>query len=215
MESVGVVTVAVGERYQAFLPEWAHAVAALERQPDQTVVVADHMPQETIEQLDGLLDGWQLILSTRTWECHPQVLANDGIAALQTDWVCKLDADDLILPHAFNILDGFEADVCAFGLSVNGEKNHLPNNLDTHAIRNTPNNLLYAASPFRRSVWEHTGGFRDVRYDDWAFWREAAASGARFQASGTIDYIYRLHEFNASKQCDHEAERMKVLGLVF
>lgn len=211
--SVGVVTVAVGSEYQNYLPEWASAVAALSRRPNEVHIVVDRLPRTTRREVEEILPNVRVVRSARRWEIHPQVLANDGIAQLHTEWVCKLDADDLILPHAFDRLDSVAADVLAFGISIDGERDYKPN--DLHNVRDSPNNLLFAGSPFRRWVWEVSAGFRDMVYDDWAFWREAAHNGATFESSGTVDYIYRLHNTNASLNCDTDLERNRVLGLVY
>lgn len=210
MATVGVVTVAVGERYQAFLPEWAASVAALNRSADAVRVVVDQIDPLVWAEVSEILPSARAVYSTREWEHHPQVLANDGIATLNTDWICKLDVDDLLLPHAFDKIDGIEADVYAFGILLDDGRGCRPYNLETHVVRDSSHNQLYAASPFRRSVWERSHGFVDAVFDDWIFWREAAANGARFEPSGTIDYRYRQHEFNASRLCDEDAERLRV-----
>lgn len=208
--SVGVVAVAVGDEYQGYVVEWAEAVAALNRHADAVRVVVDTISPALERDISAVLPIAQIVRSTHKWDVHPQVLANDGIATMYTDWICKLDIDDLILPHAFDPIDETTADVLAFGISINGERDYKPNGLSTSKVRDSPNNLLYAGSPFRRWVWERSSGFRDMVFDDWAFWREAAANGATFEPSGTVDYIYRLHGTNASLNCDDSLERQRV-----
>jgi len=47
--------------------------------------------------------------------------------------------------------------------------------------------------------------FRDLAYDDWAFWIEAAESGAEFTHTGRVDYRYRSHPDQISRRTDHAA----------
>jgi glycosyltransferase involved in cell wall biosynthesis len=211
MATIGIVTVAMADLYRRFLPEWAASVAALNRQPDVVCIVADEMDDDLWTEILGLLPQAQLVRSKNEWQHHAQVLANDAIAHMETDWVCRLDADDLILPHAFDRLDGVTADVYSFGISINNERDHSSIAVSTSTVRNSPNNHLYSASPFRRSVWVANGGFVDAVYQDWIFWRQAAAHGAEFEASATVDYIWRSHDAQVSAHCDDEAERRRVL----
>jgi hypothetical protein len=211
--TVGVVTVAVGEIYLDRLETWATAVAQLNRRPDLVTVVTDRMPRRYVEILDDLLPQWQLVTSERTWAHNPQVLANDAIAMTETDWICKMDADDMILSHAFDTIDDWRADVCMFGISVNGERNLISPPLTAMQVLESPDNLIFAGSPFRRAIWEQTPGFLDMIYDDWAFWRDCARAGAAFHPTGTIDYLYVLHGRNLSLGVDHAAESVRVFRI--
>lgn len=210
MATVAIVTVAVGRAYQAFLPEWAASVAELDRQPDRVVIVVDSLSVVLRRQIRVLLPNVEVVRNATRWRHHPQVLVNKAIQALDTDWVCKLDVDDLILPHAFNTLDDWSADVRMFGIRLLGGREACPPLLTADQILNSRHNLLYAASPFRRSVWTRTSGFRDMVFDDWAFWREVAAQGATFEPSGQPDYFYRQHDKSATSHCDESIERAKV-----
>jgi hypothetical protein len=209
--TVGIVTVAVGETYQNFLPEWANAVSNLEKQPDQITVVVDYIAEKHVRMLDETLGSWQLLTSTTQWVNHPQILANEAISITHTDWICKLDADDLIYPHALNPLNDCQDDVCAFGINVNGQYALIPRPFTAKQILESKDNLLFAGSPFRKSIWEKTPGFQDIIYDDWAFWRACARAKATFQTTGTIDYFYRLHEHNSSTGVSHAEESAQVL----
>jgi hypothetical protein len=208
--TVGVVTVAVGEMYLDRLETWATAVAQLNRQPDLITIVTDRMPRRYVEILDDLLPQWQLVTSEKTWERHPQILVNDAIAMTDTEWICKMDADDQIFQHALNPLDNWPTDVCMFGISVNGERNLIPSPVTAQQVLESPHNPLFAGSPFRRAIYEQTLGFRDIIYDDWAFWRDCARAGATFQPTNTIDYLYLLHGGNSSLGVDHAAETARV-----
>lgn len=211
--TIGVVTVAHGDRYRAFLPEWASAVAALERQPDAITIVTDDVscPRLAIA-CDMLGSDCVAVESMTRFERHPQILANEAIAITRTDWICKMDADDLIYRHALNYLDDWPADVCMFGINVNAERNLVPSPVTAEQILASPHNLLFAGSPFRRALWAKTPGFQDIVYDDWAFWRSCAKAGATFLPTGTIDYFYRLHGDNSSTNVDHVAEAARVFG---
>jgi hypothetical protein len=208
--TVGIVTVAVGETYQQFLPHWAEAVAALQRSPDHITIVTDHMPEKYVRILDETLGSWILVNSKQTWKHHPQILANEGIQLTNTDWICKLDVDDIILPHAFDNLDQCTADIYMFGLAVNGERIVIPAPISAKQILKLDFNPLMAASPFRRKLWENSTGFHDMIYDDWRFWRETAQQNPTYQASRKVDYLYRLGNYNASVTCNDEDERKKV-----
>jgi hypothetical protein len=201
--TIGIVTVAVGETYQNFLPQWAIAVAHLATPPDQITIVVDHLPEHEVRMLDEILGSWQLLTSTTKWVNNPQILANEAISITDTDWICKLDADDLIYPHALDTIKDCPVDVCMFGINVNGKVNMIPPNVTAQQVLDSPDNLLFAGSPFRKTIWEKTPGFQDIIYDDWAFWRACAKAEATFQPTGTIDYLYRLHENNSSTGVNH------------
>jgi len=211
MATIGIVTVAMADLYRQFLPEWAASVAALNRQPDDVRIVVDQIDDDLWAEILGLLPHAKLVKSTGEWKHHAQVLANDAIAQMETDWVSRLDADDLILPHAFDRLDEVTADVYAFGISINYEQDCPAMPVSTATVRHESSNYLCSASPFRRSVWVANGGFVDAVYQDWIFWRQAAARDATFAASGTVDYIWRSHDAQVSAHCDDEAERRRVL----
>ena len=198
--TVGIVTVAHGQRYQQFLPEWATAVSRLQRQPEQVTIVGDTLDTEISNTLDDILGNWIHVKTTRTYQHHPQYLVNDAIRFTPTEWVCKMDADDLIYPDALNEIDTTQADVLMWGIHLDG-RNLYPQNINREHILASPHNLVFSGSPFRRWIWE-AAPYRDMIYEDWAFWIEAAKHGARFQPTSRIGYEYRLHGSNISTHCD-------------
>ena len=212
--TVGVVTVAHGERYRAFLPEWATAIGSLRRKPDAVTIVTDTLNCQHLTRALDILHPDTVVIQTRTrWKKNTQILANEAIEYTRTDWICKLDADDLIYPHALNSIDDWPTDVCMFGISENGFRNLIPSPVTAQQVLASPHNLIFAGSPFRRDLWEQTPGFQDVTYDDWAFWRSCARAGATFHPTNTIDYYYRLHAHNYSSRADHPTATEEVFRL--
>ena len=197
--STSIVTVAYGERYRMFLPEWSEAVKNLHTRPDQIIIVTDDV--EECEVLVEWQAGMIILETTIEPKIHPQVCVNDAIAEADTDWVCKMDVDDIIYPHALDPLETCDADVYMFGIRMGG-KNLPARHATRQDVMKTPHNLVFSCSPFRRWVWEKTGGFQDAICEDWRFWVDAARVGARFQTSPTIDYEYVIHGENISQRGD-------------
>lgn len=198
--TIGVVTVAIGEKYRAFLPRWMRAVTMLERQPERVMIVTDDVPSAIAGLGDVYLSSAVFKQAHGTYTHHPQVLVNEAIASVDTEWVCKMDVDDVIFPHALNNLDRTDADVYMFGIQLAGQ--WLPARHTTRAdILKTPHNLVFSGSPYRRWVWE-AAPYQDMVCEDWMFWLDAARNGARFQASPDIDYEYVLHGDNITLQVD-------------
>lgn len=198
MEKIGIVSVAVRD-YTQYLPAWATAVAALNTQPSAITIVTD---ATDTAHIDSLLPGINWITPTRTWQHHPQVLVNEAIQHTNTDWICKMDADDLIYPHAFDQLDGHPTDILSFGILAGDRQLH-PQPVTAGLILATDHNLLFSGSPYRRWVWE-AAPYRDMIYEDWAFWIDAARNKARFAPTGTIDYQYAIHPGQVSETADKE-----------
>lgn len=198
--TIGVVTVAYGDTYRAFLPEWAEAVGALQTQPEAVTIVTDRIDEGIEDAVADHVPQAVMIMSDQVPVYHPQILVNHAIDWTRTDWICKMDVDDIIYPHALDGVDGLDCDVFMFGISLNGQ-DMPPNDVTGDQVRESGENLVFSGSPFRRWVWERSP-YRDMIYEDWAFWRDAARAGARFFPSGTIDYEYRLHGDNISVGCD-------------
>lgn len=196
--TVALVTVAYGETYRQFLPEWCEQVSRLHREPEQIIIVTDDV--EECEALVDWLPGMGIVLASTEPAVHPQVCVNDAIRETDTEWVCKMDVDDRIYPHALDNLSGCDADVYTFGVRL-GVTNLPARHVTRGDIIRTPHNLVFSGSPFRRWVWE-ASPYRDMICEDWRFWVDAARNGARFQASPTIDYEYVIHGDNVSQRGD-------------
>lgn len=196
--SVAVVCVAYGEKYRAFLPQWCEAVAQLQTQPEQIIIATDDV--EDCEVMVDWLPGMSIVYAETEPLVHPQVCVNDAIRETDTEWVCKMDVDDLIYPHALNAIADCDADVFMFGIRL-GSVNLPARHVTRGDILRTPHNLVFSGSPFRRSFWE-AAPYMDMICEDWRFWVDAARNGARFQASPTIDYEYVIHGDNISQRGD-------------
>jgi len=206
--SIGLVTVAFHDTYRADLQGWVDAVDQLQRQPDHVVIVTDAFTYEIVYALDTLRPKVTIVTSKPDYLHHPQVLVNQGIAHLNTEWVCKMDVDDRIYPHALNRVEATTADVYMFGIRLTVNDEHrgdmFANVTTSDNIRTSNDNLVFSGSPFRRWVWE-ANPYRDMIFEDWAFWIEAAKAGAEFTQSGNIDYEYRLHDHNITNNIDEQA----------
>ena len=209
--TVAVVTVAYGEKYRAHLKEWAQAVAALVRQPNEVIIATDDTADALLQTLD-LECAVKIFQPVPAHRRHPQIYANRAIEYANTEWICRLDVDDRIYPHALNLIDTCETDVLCFGISVNGERNLQPPPVTAAEILACPHNLLFAGSPFRKAAWEKTPGYQDMLYDDWRFWRDLASIEATFTPTGTIDYEYRWSPDSSTYGIDHEKERERVFA---
>ena len=209
--SIGVVAVAHGEKYRAFLPRWMRAMTMLERKPEQIMVVTDDVP-DCIQRLGSAnLSSVIFKQAHGTFRWHPQFLVNEGIEAMQTEWVCKMDVDDIIFPHAFNSLHDCLADVFMFGIQL-GDHWMPAHHVTAADVLRSQHNLIFSGSPFKRSVWVKAP-YRDMICEDWMFWIEAAKNGARFQASPSIDYEYVLHGDNITSRTDMSYWENKVRGM--
>lgn len=200
MTTVAVATSCTGARYWRFLPEWAAAVAALTRRPDQVVVATDADTQTRAATWD-VLPGIRWVRPRTVPQVHRAVIVNDAITATRTEWVCKADVDDLLLPHALDGIDDCTADVFAFGYRYN-DRDHIVASLPAQAVLRSTSNPFASCSPFRRRLWERHP-FEDCLYDDWAFWLRAAADGAQFASTRRVDYVYRVHEHQATAHLNH------------
>lgn len=203
--TIGICTVAYGTTYHDFLPRWAQAVAALERQPNVITIAHDGVPDDIRDQVRDLLNVLWVEDRTVEHDLQPQVHVNAAIALTHADWIVKLDADDVILPHALNGVPDCTADVLNFGYRVR-EADHVSQRVTAEQVLRKTNNALSSASPFRRWLWERNK-FRDLLFDDWAFWIEAARVGATFDATGRVDYIYSVHDQQLTRRHDQRAAR--------
>ena len=208
--SIGVVTVAYGDRYLKFLPEWLSAVGDLKTKPDAVKIVTDNRA-EVQQFVNASTVAADVIYSDTVPANHPQVLVNEAIALCDTDWICKMDVDDLIYPHALDQVANADCDVLMFGISL-AAKAFFAQEISALDIRTQAENLVFSGSPFRRWVWERSQ-YQDMVYEDWAFWVNAAKNGARFLPSNSIDYEYRVHGNNISLNCNDYYWREQVKAM--
>lgn len=209
--TIGICTVAWGETYHDFLARWARAVHALETQPNVITVVHDGVSQAIRDQVNNLIKVLWVEDRLVQHSLQPQLHINTAIAVTHADWLVKLDVDDLILPHALNDLATRTADVVNWGYQI-GERKHPSQPVSARQLLAKTGNPMSSCSPFRRWVWEKNQ-FRDMLFDDWAFWIEAARSAATFDATGTVDYIYSVHDQQMTRRHDIAAANQAIRDL--
>lgn len=208
--TIAIVTSVYGDEYLAFLPGWAQAVAALDRKPDSIAIAYNGQASEYQAAVNDLLDvTW--VADLRPYRVHPQVRVNAAIAATQDDWIVKMDVDDRLLPHALSGWEDADADVVNFGYTVGAMQ--LPSRqVSASEMLRKAGNSIGSGSPFRRWVWEQNP-FEDRAYDDWVFWIKAARAGARFTATGRVDYTYTQHAGQITHRLDHTEAHREVVAL--
>lgn len=189
-------TTTVGGSYYRYVREWADAVAAQTRRPDQIVMVDNGSDDPAAVARAAAKVGAELIVMP--WTVNYGRARNVAIAATSTGWVQHADVDDLLYPHAIAdtvALTG-EADVVGWGWDRTEHRRRRQRLYGTHRGPATLQSAAPASglSPFRRELWERSP-YRDDLPSGWdtALWRGFGHLGARFVGTARPVFAYRWH----------------------
>lgn len=75
-------------------------------------------------------------------------------------------------------------------------------------------NRVFAASAFRKSIWEKIGGFDETlrgNYEDWDFWFRCALQGAFFYELKEVGYYYRIRKNSLSSSINNKSAKRKLI----
>jgi hypothetical protein len=144
-----VLTVSIG--YNHFLETWAKCVNELNVKPNYVIIGVDVIDQNLKTKIDSYIPGIKWVFLEKIETKHHSHYYNKLINLVTTTWVCKIDADDQILPSAYDELSSISADIYAFGnISSETGRQSIPDlDLNPEKILFSDNNLLSSLSPFR------------------------------------------------------------------
>lgn len=213
--SVSLATVVIGSAYHKFVENWCHAVRRLNTLPEQVLIVTDK--PESVRRAAGDLPI-TIVKRTGGFKYHPVSLLDGPIRDLSSEWICKMDIDDRIRPQAFDQLGQTSEDVYIFGIKYQGPTSGtepieiLAPKSCAKEILERRTNPVSSGSPYRR--WLLAGArYRDMIYEDWAFWIDCAKQNAKFKSSVTIDYDYFRHQHNLTSTTEDAFWRRQVMRL--
>lgn len=212
--TISIVSVAFGDEYRSFLPKWCDAVFSLETFPEEIIIATDSVLDcidKTGQEYNSRI---RFIEVQKNFKINPQFLVNEAISLTTSDWICKMDIDDIILPHALNNINNIDADIYMFGVQRSWENTpQFAGHTNSLGVFESDENIIFSCSPFRKWVWEKSP-FRDMICEDWVFWFEAAKNEAKFFRSPTIDYVYVLHENNLTSKNNFENDVENARNLI-
>lgn len=215
---LAVVTAAWGS-YGKYLPEWLDSIANQTVLPSQVVIV--NCGVETLAGVRPRLKalaarGVKTILTRKRLVSGMGEAMNRAVAKTDTEWVIRLDADDLLLPHAIEDVAALApaADVVCIGAIRDGKEVLFPNTSAEWILAGRQGSM--SPSAFRRSFWEQ---HPYIEHNDWiesAFWVGLAHLDARFVPTPRAGFVYRQHEDSHShtiSKADKQAARQQQLEL--
>ena len=207
-------------KLEEFLPESLDSVLAQSYTDWECIIVDDASPDRCGEIAESYA-----INDNRFKVVHNEInqylagALNVGIAQAKGRYILPLDADNVLPPHAVELLTtALENDRSlhiAYGnvefLEPNGKRWHSgwpPQFRAEWQIKRSedqarPNNLIPSGSMFRRQVWELTGGYRKrwKTAEDADFWTRATSYGFRAAMVTEADVlIYRNRTESMSRQ---------------
>jgi glycosyltransferase involved in cell wall biosynthesis len=142
---------------------------------------------------------------------------NKCVAQAKGDWIIPICDDDfcdinLLEQVVIQLREGLyqHKDIVYSAFTVGNEKDGWTKT-DRHPIVNydllKEKNLLPFTSFYKKNIWELVGGYKNMVYNDWLFWMEAAKVGAQFIEWETPFFYFRQHHVQVPSLSDSEAIR--------
>ena len=207
---IAIVTVAFG-KYKNFLMQWVSSVTKLSILPNEIILGVDEIDLKLKDSLLALLPDLKILEIPRMGDIHYGFEYNFLISKTNSEWICKIDVDDIVMPDAYEELVDAPFDILAFNLE-NSKTKSIHSAVDAPSAKkvlDSDENFMCSLSPFRKWIWEEVK-FKDLVFDDWAFWIESAKLDPIMKKSSKINYIYNCHEFQATKKVDIPSENLKI-----
>jgi len=181
--TLGVVSICHG--YPEKIDGWLESVRALNRKPDQIVLVL----AQSIETSHLDLTGVKVVKWAGEFEFSNMM--NLAFENCSTDWVSWVGVDDSYRPHALDKINDCKADVLALGFAYDTGQIWTPANVNAEQILSLNANMIPCGSPVRKWLWESQPFEQRIApFDDWCFWIGTALSGAHYDCTLNIDVDY-------------------------
>lgn len=223
MTRVGVVVAAMNS--VEFLDQALGSLATQTVPVDEVVVVDDASDDHTAAHARR----WRAVLPLRVLTTERRLGIwggrRAGIAALTTDLVMQLDADDMVTPDHVEVMRDAYARrpglVSPRPLTWTGHgpwrpadypKGRLPLPGDQLAQLLCTNYVLVGAM-YSRTRYDETGGYRLTRFgEDWDLWLRLVAAGAEVSKPDDPTYVYRVRPTSYSTLFDKDTAQTEVLN---
>lgn len=220
--SIGVVVPAMNS--VEFLDQALGSVAAQTVPVDEIVVVDDCSDDDT----EAHARRWTSVLPLKVLSTGQRTGIwggrRAGLAALGTDLVMQLDADDMFAPHHVEVMrDAYAARpglISPRPLTWTGRgpwrqaeytKARFPLPGDQLAQLLCTNYVLVGAM-YPRRLYERIGGYRPTRFgEDWDLWVRLVAAGAEVSKPDDPSYVYRVRASSYSSLFDKDVAQTEVL----
>jgi glycosyltransferase involved in cell wall biosynthesis len=218
-ETPGVSIVVPSYNYAKYLPECLDSVLAQTEPADEIIVVNDGSTDNTTDVIAPYLPrGINYIVKPNGGVAAAR---NDGIKKASNPYIVCLDADDKIAPTFVSTLKEALAKDRTLGIAYTGlhmfdDDGHTfgtnfppPFDWEVQAtVSVPPSNCVPSGCMFRRSMWEHAGGFKQIYApaEDAEFWTRGLSIG--YHAKKVTDekqFIYRAHGGSASRTKTYHA----------
>jgi glycosyltransferase involved in cell wall biosynthesis len=129
----------------------------------------------------------------------PIPTVNALAGCVETEWLFRLDDDDLLDPDHFAILNNWldDADIVYTWCRVEGgthPEDFFQKNFHVSHLREA--NWIPCSAAVRTQLWHDLGGLQAsdwTDHEDWDFWVRALDAGARFRCVPAVTWTYRLN----------------------
>jgi glycosyltransferase involved in cell wall biosynthesis len=224
LPAVSIVTAAYNA--SATLAETVESVLAQTERSWELVIVDDGSTDETLAIAEGFAASDPRIRVVAQANAGTAAARNAGVSVSSGEWLCILDADDLLLPDYLEKIESFGQghpgyDIYSAGADVllrDGRRIPLLTGRDWGRIRSVSaaeqlwESLVPGTSLMRRDVFDRCGGYRDVYSEDYDFWLRALVLGARQLYLPERLWVYRRQ--GGSKTTALVAEAESLLGIL-
>jgi glycosyltransferase involved in cell wall biosynthesis len=187
--------------YGAFLEDAVASARAQSLASVEIIVVNDGSTEaDTVRALRRLAEEGDVLVLHQPNQGLPAA-RNLGIAAARGEYICCLDADDLIEPtyleQAIAVLEGDRSfGFCGSWVQLFGDQTDVWRTRDFDAEDALTGNFTSGTSVFRHDDWEELGGYRTEMtggFEDWEFWIRLASLGRRGASIAHPLFRHRRH----------------------
>lgn len=199
--------------YGRFVVEAVRSAEAQTVTNIEIIVVDDgSTDSSTISVLDQLAADGDIIL-IRTANQGLPAARNDGIAAARGEYICCLDADDLIEPVYLEAAIALMRADSSVGFAFSyvrffGDVEETWETRDFDIDEAMVSNFTAVSAVFRRDDWEAAGGYAPIMrggFEDWEFWIRLSTLGRRGRVIRAPLFLHRRH----GRTMTHDAKDMQ------